>query len=196
MKNLKRIGLAILICSVLAACTSGGTGNATVTQNTSVTIGMPGGTELIKDYPNFEVKSESIKNGAWNKVISNTDKGSNKSPQLSWEPVEGADSYMIYMVDTSVEYWMHWKSENVKECNLPEGWAPETEYIGPYPPAGGSHNYEIYVIAVKKPVERMKGGFNSSNGKFASFITALDTDAEGNEGNIISCGHISATFTN
>ncbi|MCR5269040.1 MAG: hypothetical protein K6E16_11050, partial [Lachnospiraceae bacterium] len=37
---------------------------------------------FIDDYNSFDVTSTSLNNGVWNDVISNTDKGSNKSPQL------------------------------------------------------------------------------------------------------------------
>ena len=156
---------------------------------------MPGGESLIGGYETFEVVSENHNGGKWDDVISMTQKGENKSPRLSWEPVEGAGSYMIYMVDISTEYWMHWKSEGVTETALPLGWASESEYVGPYPPEGSTHVYEIFVIAVKKPVERLKGGLDSVNPKFPQFITALDTDAEGNTGNILSCGYIAGTFS-
>lgn len=151
---------------------------------------------LVSKYPSFAVTSTNLNKGKWDKVISYTDKGDNKSPELTWDAVEGADSYAIYMVDTSAQYWIHWKSFEVTETSLPEGWAPSTDYIGPYPPEGGTHTYEIYIIALKNPVERMKGGFNSQNPKFPEFLDALDTDIDGNAGNIISCGHISGTFKN
>ena len=137
-----------------------------------------------------------FKDGKWDDVISKTDKGENHSPALSWEPVEGATTYIIYMVDTSMQYWIHWKSEGVTETNLPEGWAPESDYVGPYPPPGGTHTYEIYVVALKKPLERMKGGLNGQNMKFESFIDDADVDADGNSGNIAACAHLSGEFTN
>lgn len=152
--------------------------------------------ELIAKYEHFAISSENLRDGKWDDVISNTEKGENKSPELTWEPVDGASLYMIYMVDTSMQDWIHWKSADITETSLPTGWAPESDYVGPYPPAGGTHTYEIFVIAIKNPVERMKGGLNSQNMKFAEFIDALDTDKDGNTGNIVACGHIAATFTN
>ena len=46
-----------------------------------------------------------------------------------------------------------------------------------------------------EPVERVKGGSNSINPKFPEFIKALDTDASGNTGNIISVGRVCGTYT-
>jgi len=150
---------------------------------------------IIAPFAHFEVLSSNINDGKWDDVISNTSVGENKSPALSWEPVEGATRYVIYMVDTTVQNWIHWKSEEVTETELPEGWASSGDYVGPYPPEGGTHTYEVYVIALKNPVERVKGGLDGQNAKFASFVEALDTDADGNTGNIAACGHLAATFT-
>ena len=150
---------------------------------------------FIDDYDSFEVTSTSLNNGVWNDVISNTDKGSNKSPQLQWDAVDGAGLYVIIMDDPDSWHFMHWKSDNVTETSLDEGWAPSSEYVGPYPPSGATRTYEVYVVALKAPVERVKGAFNASNSKFEENFKALDTDAEGNSGNIIAIGRLSGTFT-
>ena len=165
-------------------------------ENPSTVFTMPGGESLISGYGVFSLDSENLNNGVWDDVISNTSRGQNKSPQLSWEMVDGAESYVIYMVDTSTQYWMHWKSEGVTETSLELGWAGDSDYVGPYPPSGSEHMYEIYVIALKGPVERVKGGLDSTNIKFPEFIEALDTDESGNTGNIIACGNIAGTFCN
>ena len=150
---------------------------------------------FVEEYESFAVTSESLHDGVWDDVISNTASGSNRSPQLSWEPVEGAQQYIIYMSDLGAWNWIHWKSGEVTETDLPEGWAPGSDYKGPYPPAGATHTYEVYVIAIRKPVERVKGGLDSQNPRFEENFRAADTDAEGNTGNIIGVGHISGTFT-
>ena len=154
------------------------------------------GDELVSKYESFELTSSSLHDGVWDDVISNTDEGSNVSPQLSWEPVDGATEYAIYMVDISMHYFLHWNSSGVTETTLPEGWATTSEYVGPYPPEGGSHTYDVYVIALKNPIERLKGGVNTSTLNIQVFIDSTDTDAEGNTGNIISIGHLSGDFTN
>ena len=152
--------------------------------------------EFIDEYNSFEVTSTSMNNGVWNDVISYTDKGSNKSPQLQWSAVDGAGLYVIIMDDPDSWHFMHWKSDNVTETSLDEGWAPGSDYVGPYPPSGATRTYEVYVVALKAPVERVKGTFGSSNPKFEENFQALDTDAEGNTGNIIAVGRLSGTFTN
>ena len=151
---------------------------------------------FIDDYASFEVTSTSLNNGVWDDVISNTEKGSNKSPQLAWNAVDGAGLYVIIMDDPVAWDFMHWKSDNVTETSLAEGWADKSEYVGPYPPTGSTHTYEVYVVALKAPVERVKGAFGTSNPKFEENFKALDIDAQGNSGNIIAVGRISGTFTN
>ena len=152
--------------------------------------------EFIDEYNSFEVTSTSMNNGVWNDVISYTDKGSNKSPQLQWSAVDGAELYVIIMDDLDAWDIIHWKSDNVTETSLEEGWAPESEYVGPYPPSGATRTYEVYVVALKAPVERVKGAFGFSNPKFEENFKELDIDAEGNSGNIIAVGRLAGTFTN
>lgn len=137
----------------------------------------------------FELGSEDLHDGVWDSDITKTQNGSNRSPQLSWTPVEGAVSYVIYMIDTSASNWMHWKSVTT-ETTLPKGWASKKEYIGPYPP-GGTHDYEVYVLALRETVDEVKGRFDSWNVSMDECFAALDKDG----GNIISYGHIKGTYT-
>ena len=104
---------------------------------------------FIDDYKSFEVTSTNLNKGVWDDIISNTSKGSNKSPQLTWSAVDGAGLYVIIMDDPDAMDWMHWKSDNVTETSLDEGWASSSDYVGPYPPSGSTHTYEIYVVALK-----------------------------------------------
>ena len=100
------------------------------------------------------------------------------------------------MTDVDAFNWVHWMSDGVTETELPEGWASDSDYKGPYPPAGSSHTYEIYVVALKNPVERMKGALDGQNPKFEENFKAMDTDANGNSGNIISVGKLTGTYGN
>lgn len=147
------------------------------------------------DIPTFELTSEDLHDGVWDTVISNTMAGSNISPQLTWEPVPDAACYVIYMVDSSAGDWLHWKKNDVTETTLVQGWEQTSDYLGPCPPPGTTHDYEVYVIAIKEPVERAKGALKSSNPNLYANIWALDTPAEGVTGNILSYGHLVGTFT-
>ena len=150
---------------------------------------------FVTDYVSFEVTSTNLHDGVWDEVIS-SDKGLNHSPELKWDPVDGATQYLIYMTDVDAFNWVHWMSDGVTETELPEGWASDSDYKGPYPPAGSSHTYEIYVVALKNPVERMKGALDGQNPKFEENFKAMDTDANGNSGNIISVGKLTGTYGN
>ena len=124
--------------------------------------------------------------------------GSNPAPilmALSWEPVDGAAVYVIYMVDINANNFLHWKSADVTETSLHQGWAPSSDYVGPYPPSGQTHQYNIYVFALKAPVERVKGSINTPAAKIQEFMDSLDTDANGNTGNIVAVGRITGKYT-
>ena len=137
----------------------------------------------------FSVTSDDLHDGVWDTVITKTDNGKNVSPQLSWEAVEGAKSYVVYMVDTSAGNWLHWRSWSITETTLAQGSASESEYVGPYPPSG-THNYEIFVYAMKADVDQVPGAFDSANEDFGKFESLLDES-----GGIIAYGHISGTYT-
>lgn len=55
--------------------------------------------------------------------------------------------------------------------------------------------YEIHVIALKEPVESVRGVLNSDNQKLKECLLALDEATEGKKGNILAYGHISGTYT-
>lgn len=150
---------------------------------------------FLPEYETFELTSEDLHNGVWDNVISNTLAGEDVSPQLSWEPVDDALFYVIYMVDTTSYFWIHWATYTETETELERGWATGATYIGPYPPSGSTHTYDVYVVALRNPIDRVRGTVNTQNPNFAQFIRGLDTDADGNTGNIISYGYLSGEFT-
>ena len=142
----------------------------------------------------FEVTSDDLHDGVWDTTITKTTNGLNVSPQLSWEAVEGAESYVIYMVDNTASGWLHWISNDVTETELPQGWANESEYVGPYPPSG-THEYEIYVIALKEPVSSVNGDFDNVNIFFDDHKFDCDMNDDGESGNILAFGTITGTYT-
>ena len=147
----------------------------------------------ISRLDSFEVSSGDLHGGVWDSDITNTKNGTNRSPQLSLEPVDGASCYGVYMVDTGSAgsgSWMHWKSL-AEETSLPAGWAPASEYVGPYPPEG-THVYEILVFAFREAPEKLKGSFDNTNPKLLEAFKVMDGE---NGGNIIACGHIKGTYT-
>lgn len=168
----------------------------TTTEDETVTGSVvESGTDYLEGHQKFEVTSTDLVNGVWADVISNTNRGTNASPELSWEPVDGAAEYVIYMVDMNTNGFIHWKSVGITQTEIPQGWASSEDFIGPWPAPGDTHIYDVYVIALKEPVDRLKGGLNAINPNFESFIQGLDTDGEGNSGNILAYGKISGAFT-
>ena len=149
---------------------------------------------LMSQFEEFELTSEDIEDGFWVDAISSSPAGDDVSPQLSWDPVDGADQYIIYMVDISANYLIHWKAEGVTETHLDRGWA-DSYYFGPYPRSGLTNTYDIYVIAIRNPIDRLRGSLRVPNENFPLFLAQLDIDAEGNTGNIIAYGHISAQYS-
>ncbi len=169
-----------------------------VTEDTEPVV-TDSGIDYLEGYEKFELTSTSLENGVWADIISG-DRGNDSSPELSWEPVEGASEYVIYMVDMNTPDMiicgvLHWKAGGITVTELPEGWAPASDYIGPNPGRGVTHIYEIYVVAIKGPVERLKGSVRSVNPNLEKFLLELDTDSEGNTGNILAYGKISGTYT-
>lgn len=188
----------IIICFTGCRNNTEGTASSDTSASASDTVNpltdnMCGG--YLDGYDTFEVTSTDLKDGVWDDIISNTDIGENKSPQLSWKPVEGASVYAVYMFDTNTNGYLHWRSGGITETTLPQGFASPLDYNGPHIGHGYTHNFDIYVIALKAPTGRLKGTVNGQNKKLGEFIMELDTDAEGNTGNIISYGKISGLFT-
>lgn len=189
--------LLILLTLSLTACSKQSENLESVSPETIMEKDTNSSSNGIFDELNigtFPVTSDDLQDGIWNPVITNTENGSNVSPQLSWDAVPEATCYVIYMTDITAGNWIHWKSNNITSTTLEQGWANEREYIGPYPP-GGTHTYDIYVVAIKEPVESAMGAFNSDNPRFKQCVLKLDETKDGKTGNIISYGHISGTYT-
>ena len=187
--------LASAGCSTQETAAVTGTSEAPVETEAPVAEAAPDNSDdiFVSAYPAFTVTSQSLDGTHWIKACAY--EGENASPQLSWEPVEGATTYVVYMVDLTANKLLHWKSDGITETNLPQGWASSSDYIGPNPPSGSTNQYNIYVFALKAPVERVKGSVRSSALKLQEFMDSLDTDAEGNTGNIVAVGRVVGYYT-
>ena len=138
------------------------------------------------------VTSDDVIDGVWKDSITSLSKGENKSPELTWTSVPGAEEYAIYMIDISANNWLHWQAYGIKSSSLASGEAiANSQYKGPYPPSG-THTYEIHVYALKGPADAWPGTFDAANESLELMETMLDT-ANGNTGNIISSAYISGT---
>lgn len=176
------------------SATAAATVSETEASETTQAVADNTGDEYIGQYKAFVVTSESLHDGYWDDETSDTNGNPNLSPQLSWDPVEGASCYVVYMVDLSANLFLHWKQGDITETTLPKGYSERRAYVGPYPPKGSTHQYIVYVFALKAPVERVKGLLRSGFPEFPDAIKALDTDKDGNTGNILAAGKISGLF--
>ena len=197
----KKLSSLILIGAVVlsfAACSSEGSqpsisDTKAATETTAAQAADNSDDKFVSAYPAFAVTSQSLHDGKWDEITAY--EGKNASPELSWEPVEGATTYVIYMIDMDTAYVIHWKSSDITETSLPEGWAPSSDYAGPRPASGITHQYNVYVFALKNPVERVKGGVRSTSPKVPEFMESLDTDVNGNTGNIIAVGRVTGKYS-
>lgn len=154
------------------------------------------------------VASNDLVGGRWSDRITNTDKGENLSPELSFDMVEGAEYYYIYMVDETANNWVHWVATDVREVELDTGanattykGSPDFKYVGPYPPQGsGDHVYTIYIYAMKgKPGRDREMEFDkpSLSGDYMYYdYLSISKMGDPNEyGNVIAYGYISGTYS-
>ena len=145
--------------------------------------------------PEFEVTSSCLNNGIWDTKITNTDAGENISPDLTWEPVDGASQYVVIMIDGS---WLH-MDVFTTETSLAEGaygtGSKGEQYVGPYPPKGNPHTYTVFVFALAEEPEDITLLFNSSGNMISNIYDDLDTGASGSTGNVIAYGRLDGNFT-
>lgn len=152
----------------------------------------------MPDVKTIKVTSEDLHEGKWDDSVSNTDAGSNASPELSWERVDGAKEYAIYMIDEyDTDYWLHWRVGGISETFHDHGAefsdAVISEYVGPYPPEG-VHEYVVYVFALAGAASSYPGNFDAESVSADEVRQGLDVSRDGNKGNIIAEGRISGTF--
>ncbi|MBR2087068.1 MAG: hypothetical protein IJ906_08035 [Oscillospiraceae bacterium] len=154
--------------------------------------------QRVAAVPSFPITSENLHDGVWDTVIGK-EQGENKSPQLSWEPVEGANAYGILMIDTDAGNWLHWKTGMVTTAGIPLGYAGSDTYVGPYPPAGTTHSYTIYVAALREADANVLGFLDNRN-DYADYtsdklLCSMDVTDGGSAGNVIAVGTITGTYS-
>lgn len=142
----------------------------------------------------MELTSADLHDGVWDTRITKTDAGENLSPQLQWDPVEGAACYAVYMVDESADHWLHWKQMGFTETELPSGFAPGACYIGPYPPEG-THVYMVYVLALRSDRCGNLGRLDAPNADVTEMLQSLDVKEDGSTGNVIAYGYLTGTYS-
>ena len=141
--------------------------------------------------PVFEVTTTSIENGEWKRETGL--KEGNNSPALSWEPVECATKYAVFMIDTSTTNWLSWYVI-VDKTTLYEGeFTDQSVYVGPYPP--GTHTYEVFVIALADDPKPCSFPMDASGGDINAKANLLNVKADGSAGNVLAYGTVKAPYT-
>ncbi|GEM_PF-2906737 len=135
------------------------------------------------------ISSENLHNGIWDTIITNTVYGLNYSPAITFDKVDGASCYAIYMIDPDGNNWLHWKTV-VTDTSLALG-ADKANYVGPYPPSG-THTYNVYVYALKNSADAasLPGSLDLPQADEKKIRKELDKQY-----GIISSGEISGTYT-
>lgn len=135
-----------------------------------------------------------------NKHKQNNPNGKNKSPQLTWNQVEGAKFYAVVMYDTDAN-WLHWYKSGIKAkkgetMSLKQGaFSKKGVYVGPYPPSGtGTHHYRIEVFALAKKPASFKVKMNSNVTRYDQIVAGLDKAKGMPSGNILGRGTLVGTY--
>ena len=144
--------------------------------------------------PIFEVTTTSIMEGEWKRDCGL--KEGNLSPELTWQPVEGATKYAVIMLDVSTNNWLSWYVITDK-THLDEGeYTDQSVYVGPYP--AETHTYELYVVALKGDPQELNFPIDTSGvsgGDIHQKMDFLNTASDGSTGNVIAYGNITAPYT-
>lgn len=141
--------------------------------------------------PVFEVTTTSIENGEWRQPSGL--KEGNESPELTWEPVEGATKYAVIMIDTSTTNWLSWYVV-VDKTHLDEGeYRDQSVYVGPYP--AETHTYELYVVALRSEPKTSGFKIDAPGGDIQARLDSLNTASDGSTGNVLAYGTIKAPYT-
>ena len=188
MRKLVRTLLSgMLICVTLCGC---GGGDISAKSETYIEK------TVFDDLNKFNVTSDTLNNGKWDKKISNTKSGDNISPELTWEAVEGADRYVVIMIDGA---WLH-MDVFTTETSLAEGAIKRgsrgDQYVGPYPPSGTTHTYSVFVFALKNEMGKTPLFFDGGGNSIDLIYQKLNVDIDGNEGNVIAYGRLDGNYTN
>ena len=148
----------------------------------------------FSELPSFSVTSKDVKDGHWDPKITNTKFGENMSPDLSWDKVEGASSYVVFMIDGD---WLH-MDVFTTETSIEEGAIKRAgrgaRYVGPYPP-WGTHTYSVFVFALKNEMGKIGYNFDAGGNDINKMYEALDIDANGNAGNVIAYGRLDGNYS-
>lgn len=142
--------------------------------------------------PAIEVTSDSANGGYWDQDIGL--KYGNLSPELTWEAVDGAGCYAVFMVDYATNATYLFWFVVVDETHLDRGrYTDKTEYIGPDRPE--PTDFVVYVVALKDEPKTVSYALDNITGDIDDKLNVLNTDHAGNTGNVLAYGRVRATYT-
>ena len=145
----------------------------------------------IASLPTFNVTSDNLHDGMWDEKIGA--KHGNVSPKLSWDKVENANKYMVVMIDYDGNNWLHWIC-TTDDTVLDEGAVTEKDgYVGPYPPSG-THNYTVYVFALKGDTYAIDDKLDSGGTDFQKLVDQINSGVTTDHNNIIAVGIIEGEY--
>ena len=68
------------------------------------------------------------------------------------------------------------------------------QYVGPYPPSG-THTYSVFVFALKAEMGYVEMHFDAGSNVIDKIYKGLDTDKDGNAGNVLAYGRLDGNYT-
>lgn len=153
--------------------------------------GAIGDTLYIEELNTFDVSTSSLDGDMWKKECGS--RHGNVSPKISWEAVEGANKYAVFMLDKDASNWLHMYIMTDKN-GLEEGGydGKEAGYVGPYPPE--KHEYDVYVIALKGEPETIAFNMDATGTDIGDKLNNLNKSQNGDTGNVISYGMIKGFY--
>ena len=174
--------------------------------------------ESFKKKAYMTISSNDLQDGVWNPDIFSIDGGAGLSPHLYFDPVEGADHYVIYMVDETGGNDGSWLATEIHENELFTGDNltihaddPDYRYTGSYiyPPDKSPILVSVYVFALRgEPLNDISTLFSEysynwniePNKLYVNHLSLITKDdisffvAGTRYGNVISYGYITGTY--
>ena len=142
----------------------------------------------------MEVSSDDLVNGEWSFDLEE------RAPQIEFSEVEGAEYYVIYMVDESLYGTEHWYVDDLHTTSLEAG-SDEGIYIGlEYGEDREPHVYSItvYALAGKPDSDWEIDMYNDSQYRpMDLYYDVMNVTRRGDPaeyGNVLAYGYISGTF--
>ena len=153
--------------------------------------GAPSDTLYMEELQTFDVSTTSLDGDTWKKECGS--RHGNVSPELSWQAVDGAGKYVVFMLDKDASNWLHMCVITDKN-GLKEGEydGKEAGYVGPYPPE--KHEYDVYVIALKEENGSIAYNMDSTGTDISEKLNKLNISQSGDTGNVISYGMIKGFY--